>query len=459
MADLRSSLLRASAIPLLWTALCGVLIVGVLDASPHVGLISFDAGNFILAGRHFNIAADRPHLPGYPGIVALSALVDPHLGPAAGLRLLGLLVPLSAVLLGLGLHTRLGWKGAMWTQALVLTSPLVWFFALAAETYAVDLVAGTCLALIIIRDRNHRWLPALLGATAFFRPMSAVLFLPGIAWLLWTKRSQLSISTMVTPLLVGAVALGATLYGILLGSGGVDGLVAVINAGPPVPFRPFSELVPFLSYSIWFGLPLLPLIITRSNVTPQTIVKPLLIAIIVPLLFFVGVHYAKGYLLLLVPAVIVGIVTAQRPSWKMIAMSVMLQCLIFLLVPSADDPLPRDAPGGTSSAVVRVWQRLTSSYSCTLDRIDHERVFWDRTMPWIDRHSGPIMFRADIAPSVRIAQALRRSSTEDQNVWMGHAGTNDQQWIRYDGDGVRAETRIDTALAAAVLFALDSIPK
>jgi hypothetical protein len=80
-------------------------------------------------------------------------------------------------------------------------------------------------------------------------------------------------------------------------------------------------------------------------------------------------------------------------------------------------------------------------------------------MPWIDRHSGPIMFREDVAPSVRIAQALRRSSTEDQNVWMGHTGTNDQQWIRYDGDGVRVENMIDTALATATLFTLDSIPK
>lgn len=459
MAELRSSLLRASAIPLLWTAICGVIIVVALDASPHVGLISFDAGNFILAGRHFNIAADRPHLPGYPGIVALSTLADPLLGPAAGLRLLGLLIPLSAVLLGLGLHKRLGWKGAMWTQTLLLTSPVVWFFALAAETYAVDLAAGTVLTLIIVRDRDHRWLPALLAVTSFFRPMTAVLLLPGIVWLLWSKRSQLSLNTLVVPLSVAAVAFGATIYGILLGSGGIDGLTALITLGAPVPFRPFSELVPFIAYSMWFCIPLIPLFLSGSKDTPETTTKPILIAFISAVLFFASVHYAKGYLLLVVPAVIVGVVTTHRLSWKVMTVSVMAQCALFLLIPSADDPLPRDAPGVSSSAFVRVWQRFTSSYSCTLDRLDHEREFWDRAMPWMNAHSGPIVFSREVAPSVRIAQALRSASDKRTPIWWGHAGKDDQEWVRYDDNGVRVENRLDTALSAATLFTRDSLPK
>lgn len=459
MAELRSSLLRASAIPLLWTALCGLLVIVALDASPHVGLISFDAGNFILAGRHFNIAADRPHLPGYPGIVALSAMVDPMLGPASGLRLLGLLIPLSAVLLGLGLHKRLGWKGAMWTQTLLLTSPVVWFFALAAETYAVDLAAGTIVTLIIVRDRDHRWLPAILGVTSFFRPMTAVLLLPGIAWLLWSKRSSLSLKTFTVPLIVAAVALGTTIYGILLGSGGVDGLTALVTMGPPVPFRPFSELVPLLAYGTWFCIPLIPMLRTRSNDAPNAYTKPLLIAFITALVFFATVHYAKGYLLLVVPAMIVGIVTVKRVTWTMMAMSVVLQCTLFLLMPSADDPLPRDAPGSSSSAFVRVWERFTSSYSCTLDRLDHERRFWDQAMPWMNEHTGPIMFSMEVAPSVRIAQAMRSASNAGAPTWWGHAGNDDQQWVRYDENGVHVEGMLDTALSAATIFTRDSLPK
>ncbi|MBK9183280.1 MAG: hypothetical protein IPM83_09205 [Ignavibacteria bacterium] len=459
MAELRSSLLRASAIPLLWTALCGLLIIVSLDASPHVGLVSFDAGNFILAGRHFNIAADRPHLPGYPGIVALSACADPILGPASGLRLLGLLIPLSAILLGLGLHKRLGWKGAMWTQTLLLTSPVVWFFALAAETYAVDLAAGTIVTLIIVRDRDHRWLPALLGVTSFFRPMTAVLLLPGILWLLWSKRSSLSLTTLTVPLIVATAALGATIYGIVLGSGGIDGLKALVAMGPPVAFRPFSELVPFLAYGTWFCIPLIPMLLTRSSDAPDTCTKPLFIVFITALVFFVTVHYAKGYLLLVVPATIVGVVTAKRVTWTMMAMIVVLQCTLFLLIPSADDPLPRDAPGSSSSAFVRVWERFTSSYSCTLDRLDHEHRFWDQAMPWMNEHTGPIMFSKEVAPSVRIAQAVRSASDKSTSIWWGHARKDDQEWVRYDENGVHIERMLDTALSAATLFTRDSLSK
>lgn len=459
MAELRSSLLRASAIPLLWTAFCGVLIVVALDASPYTGLISFDAGNFILAGQHFSIAADRPHLPGYPGIVALSAIVDPLLGPASGLRLLGLLVPLSALLLGLGLHSDLGWKGAMWTQALVLTSPFVWFFALAAETYAIDLAAGTCLTLIIVRNRDHRWLPALLACVAFFRPMTSVLLLPGVLWLLWSNRSLLSIKTMIVPLIVTAVAITATLSGILIGSGGFGGITTLITTGPPVPFRPFGELVPFLAYGLWFFLPLIPLLLGPSNNAPRGFAKPLTISFIVAVVFFAVVHYAKGYMMLVVPAMIVGVVISRQVSWKVMSLSVIVQCATFLLVPTAPDPLPRDASGGSSSAYVRVWERLTSSYSCTLNRIDHERRFWDRAMPWMNEHAGPIMFSQEVAPSVRIAQALRSSSKAPSTVWWGHAGTGGQRWVRYDASGVHVESMIDTALSASTLFTLDSLPK
>lgn len=458
MATVRMAIVRASIVPLVWTLISVALTMFVLDSSPHVGLISFDAGNFILAAQDFRISADQPHMPGYPGIVAIAKLVDPLLGPASGLRLLGLLVPLSAFLLGLGLSDRLGWKGAMATQALVLTSPFVWFFAFTAETYAIDLLVGTCLTLIILRDRGHRWLPALLGITAFFRPVTAVLLLPGILWLLWSVRRSLSVSSMITPLIIAVSFFLSALYGILIGSDGIDGLITLIRSGPPVPMRPFSELFPFAVYTAWFCVPLLP-VMWRSGKRSSVVVKPLIITFLSALMFFAIGHYAKGYLMLIVPAMIVGVVSMRRISWQMITVSVFVQAVMFLLLPSMPDPLPKNSPQRSSNAVVRMWERTTSSYSCTLDRINDLRRFWDSAMPWIGRQHGPILFKNDVAPTVRIAQALSEVGGKNNRPWWGHTKTDDQNWVRLDRNGLHEEGRTDTALAASTLFTLDSLPK
>jgi len=235
-------------------------------------------------------------------------------------------------------------------------------------------------------------------------------------------------------------------------------LITLIKSGPPVPMRPFSEFFPFAVYTTWFCVPLLPMM-WRSGVGSSGIAKPLIITFMCAVMFFAIGHYAKGYLMLIVPAMIVGVVSMRRISWQMMTVSVFVQAAMFLLLPSMPDPLPKNSPQRSSNAVVRMWERTTSSYSCTLDRINDLRLFWDKTMPWIENHDGPIMFKNDVAPSVRIAQALSTVRGSVRRPWWGHTKSIDQNWVRLDSNGLHEEGKTDTALAVSTLFTLDSLPK
>ena len=162
-------------------------------------LFSWDSANFALAMADVDIAAHRPHPPGYLGYVFAARALDLVLrDPNLSLVLWNIMVTaLAAVLL-----IRFAWEiaedqrelaTAVATALIFTTSPLVWFYGEVAEIYASELlvtllVAFTAWRTIKGRDGHVYWCAAALALATLFKVSAAVMMLP-LAVVAWTRVS------------------------------------------------------------------------------------------------------------------------------------------------------------------------------------------------------------------------------------------------------------------------------
>ncbi len=110
-------------------------------------LVNWDAVQFALATRSFDLARHQPHPPGYILYIGwgrlLSWLVDdPNLAFALTSAVAGSLAVAFLYLLG---REMVGARSALVAAALFATSPLVWYYSVVALTYAVE----ACFLLVV----------------------------------------------------------------------------------------------------------------------------------------------------------------------------------------------------------------------------------------------------------------------------------------------------------------------
>lgn len=160
-------------------------------------LISWDAGQFALGTRHFDLAMHQPHPPGYILFVSSAGLLQRIIGNInysfivvvwlASLAALVLLYSSARAIGG-------GKKSALITVILAATSPLFFYYHNVALTYVFDFL-GAILALnLAIRSlqsrKNYFIASCLLAAlVAGFRPSVLLVSLPilFVHWL-WLKN-------------------------------------------------------------------------------------------------------------------------------------------------------------------------------------------------------------------------------------------------------------------------------
>jgi hypothetical protein len=150
-------------------------------------LYSWDSVTFALAVERLDVAAHRPHPPGYLALVwcarALSAWTSV---PAALLAVTAIAAAASCIVIWeLGRATTRSPGAALLGWSVVVSSPLLWFYASTAEIYAFELQSsalGGAAALACIRHPASRRagvaMGAALGAAVLVKPSVAVLMLP-----------------------------------------------------------------------------------------------------------------------------------------------------------------------------------------------------------------------------------------------------------------------------------------
>jgi hypothetical protein len=184
-------------------------------------LFSWDSANFAFAISRIDIALHRPHPPGYLGYVlagrSLAALT--HESNAALILWNVLALSGAGVLMAwLGASTITGKSGAFAAAVLLVTSPLVWFYASVAEIYVSELLvtlAIACAASAALKGsvRAMHWLAAALACAAFFKLSAMALMLPvaAFAWYRGPSGGRMSSPLLLAALLavVGAIFLTA----------------------------------------------------------------------------------------------------------------------------------------------------------------------------------------------------------------------------------------------------------
>jgi len=156
-------------------------------------LISWDAANFAFALEKIDIGAHRPHPPGYLGYVFAGRALQPLFHDAnAALTAWNVLVRSAAVVLIVLLTwsaTRGSMRAALAAGAILLTSPLLWFYASNAEIYPSEMTLALAVVYAASESLNGRrgaiyWAVGLLAFTALFKISAVVLLGPAVlyAW-------------------------------------------------------------------------------------------------------------------------------------------------------------------------------------------------------------------------------------------------------------------------------------
>lgn len=300
-------------------------------------LVNWDAANFALGIRQFDLEHHQPHPPGYIGYVMLGRALKPLAGDAnAALTWLsvvsGALAPAGFYLLA---RRFMAGGFALGSALLLGVSPPVWYYSAVALTYGVELALGVFFLWAAYEARARRSLGFLAAATVLLVALGAVRQSGGLLmsplWLYtvwafpWRVRGwavaglvagNLSWLVPLVALSGGPTALyraSADLAGLAvaptsifsLQAGGLGQNLVIVLVGlvlgghvglmvlaAALALRPRATLGPFRGDGLYFGLWLVPALATY-------------------LLLHTG---QLGYVLLLLPAVFLGVGAALQ-AW------------------------------------------------------------------------------------------------------------------------------------------------
>jgi hypothetical protein len=153
-------------------------------------LFSWDSANYAFAVERIDLSLHRPHPPGYLGYVFAARALHGLTGDvnasfvAWNVMALAIAATLTALLAAsAGLSTAAAWAAAV----ILVTSPLVWFYASVAEIYVSELLWAAAVgysahAAVRGRPAAFYWCAASLACAALFKISTMVLMLPLAAY-------------------------------------------------------------------------------------------------------------------------------------------------------------------------------------------------------------------------------------------------------------------------------------
>jgi hypothetical protein len=353
-------------------------------------LFSWDAHTFALALERYDVNALRPHAPGYPVFVVLGRIANAVFHDANDAYIaVSIAATIAAAIVTYTLGAWLvGRLLALAATALLLAAPLVHIHAMTTNAYAAEMAFGSFVAAaawVCHKDpsrRNLVVLAALFGVAVGVRQSLGFLLLPLVAWAAlrppFSLRTQ--VQRLVAPVLVGVAVGLAWFLPMIRATGGlavwrranrlqgqvvtehaawVDGWTAVANNAKRIHL--------YLRWESEVLLPLLAAVVALALVvalarkkwtlkaTPHAREAATFLALwTVPgFAFYLTVYSGygnapSGYMLLMLPAVYIGIVWiawialgSLSISWRptaLLGVALLLSGMVGLLGHAHDAP-------------------------------------------------------------------------------------------------------------------------
>lgn len=357
------------------------VISRVFFSSWECNAYSFDEGNYALAVQSYSIQHTRPHLPGYYLQVKTIRIISSLTGNVFSAMALvsALYSGLAAALLWLLVRRWFLWQDALLIVLLTMTNPLVWFYGCTGEIYAFDLFFSVALVYFGTHPRYIYLLPVFMAYAAGVRQSSVVLLLPLYTYLWYSFHNATGIRWKLFIIVHGVGAAVFCVWFILMiqTAGGMAHYLTLYTTHNPMGNISFAfNLYTFISYNAYIFLPLLIAIIghlflnrkqenlvrytlfcrDRSSASLRTI---MLLWIVPPVLFFILVHYAKGYALLYTGGIMFITYSAICHNLKQriaVGVLIIIQALFFLFAqykkPAVDTYV---APQYRTSGLAATW--------------------------------------------------------------------------------------------------------
>ena len=176
-------------------------------------LYNWDAVQFALALREFDVAKHQPHPPGYLLYVGLGRLLNASLGdPTLAYVALAMLFSAGSTFVLYALARRLYDRAtALVAASLLAVSPLFWFYGsvgltYAGEAFAASVVAWFAYATLGGSARHLYWGALALGLTGGMRQSVLLLLLP-----LWFGCALLGVRSWRRLTLAGGLLVASVL--------------------------------------------------------------------------------------------------------------------------------------------------------------------------------------------------------------------------------------------------------
>lgn len=280
----------------------------------HEQLLSgHDSANFVLMLRYgFDVAASRPHAPGYPGFYVLWYAMRAMTGLSEHSVILAGNLVFTVISIWLGYWATLRMfdtRTAILTALLIATNPLTLYYSSVSEVYAYDAAFSAFVVVLLLAPprRYEIVLYFIYGLLGGFRLSSVMLTVP-VVGLVLLFRALREHAWKPFGLKMGMITLGTLcwLVPFAMQLGGFNQWLVVLRGAGAFAGSFAQNIGIFLPSAVWMLNVCSILIIVhwrqiwhvlRDNRPHYRILAWLTI---VPLLFFVFFCYSKGYALLYV---------------------------------------------------------------------------------------------------------------------------------------------------------------
>ena len=320
-------------------------------------LYSWDSVSFALSLENYDIKLHQPHPPGYfLYSYTLKFLNLLFRDPNITMLFLNIISTIGAcILITLTVFEIAGKTGKAFVLGLgaaliYATNPISWFYGCVAEIYAVEGFFSALIMYLLLSSNRSRlnivYAGIAMGLAGGFRPTTEVFLLPFYLFHLFRKDRVLVVTSVLALLVVNA----AWFLPLVNHAGGLDEYFEIVRnltaknvnqasplinpgedhlAARKIPIR----LIQSITIPVLLGvlLKLQRIRLTTSEISLAVLMLPSLI-------FFFLIHYAKdGYLLVVIPAILVLFVTILSKLYQnavalslILSLSIFFNCFLFL---------------------------------------------------------------------------------------------------------------------------------